>query len=378
MVEFASGKLHIQDQVHEYMDRSEHLSDLSYFDFFSNTYDVRISAEEAEDGAVHKRGRHLSFPYLPDTGHDSHRRILRREDHETMVTFSGRWFPRANDPMHHSLYCASVLALMKPWRQITDIKNPDESFEDAMNLFLTNTTTSVRRVLDNIQYYYDCLDKALENRETTTFHDESGRHSESRDPHEMEDIDDEVNNWSEEQADEEISIDRRSAREVLYTDIAMNIATEFKIFDETLLQRDVSHFAHCAIDHDLLKYEDWMHAIQSSEQSIGGSYDSEYADDQGEVVVGDGSSRPSGSAEEVLYRDPLCTSEMGDIERSLNEEQAMAFTILQNYIYGITPTAAEEPLLMIVTGPGGTGKTRILQALAADLQRTGQCELYLV
>ncbi|KAF8436817.1 hypothetical protein L210DRAFT_787834, partial [Boletus edulis BED1] len=56
----------------------------------------------------------------------------------------------------------------------------------------------------------------------------------------------------------------------------------------------------------------------------------------------------------------------------LNEEQKMAFTILSNHLTGNVPDEEKRPLLMIVTGSGGTGKTKLISTLAADLQSRGQ------
>ncbi|KAF8124059.1 hypothetical protein EV363DRAFT_1128747, partial [Boletus edulis] len=56
----------------------------------------------------------------------------------------------------------------------------------------------------------------------------------------------------------------------------------------------------------------------------------------------------------------------------LNEEQKMAFTILINHLEGNVPDEEKKPLLMIVTGSGGTGKTKLLTTLAADLESRGK------
>ncbi|KAF8138851.1 hypothetical protein EV363DRAFT_1101001, partial [Boletus edulis] len=92
--------------------------------------------------------------------HGRHFRVLRKDNHETMVTFSGPWFPRADDVTQHSLYCAAVLALLKPWRTLKDIKDPTISFEEEYALFAQQMNYESKRILENIQYFYECRDKA--------------------------------------------------------------------------------------------------------------------------------------------------------------------------------------------------------------------------
>ncbi|TFK80707.1 hypothetical protein K466DRAFT_503419, partial [Polyporus arcularius HHB13444] len=59
-------------------------------------------------------------------------RIVRTKGHNTLPNFIGRYFPRRDDPDIHSFYCASMLALLKPWRDLAaDLKAPSETWSEA-------------------------------------------------------------------------------------------------------------------------------------------------------------------------------------------------------------------------------------------------------
>lgn len=371
-LEFDSGTLTIRDQIREYMDRGQPLEELSYLEFFRNSYDIRVSSnyEGGDEDNVHRRACLPRFQYLSGTGHECHRRVLRREGHEMMVTFSGPWFPRADDASNRTLYCASVLALLKPWCRMNDLKEPETSFEDALQEFLSDAPASVHRILDNIQYFYDCADKVIERSEVT-----------------LQDISDtgQEMNHDDELAEENVEEDplvvpkkpilRQSAREILYADIAMNVANEFKIFDDSLTEQEISWSAPRATKNDIDRQEEWLHAIDTAERSIGGTFDSESGGDVGRISIG--TDHTGSSSASVFSRDPLDSEMTEDIEDTLNEEQAIAFTILKNHLRGLAPKIGDKQLLMIITGPGGTGKTKILQALIKDLRKSGMyCFLY--
>ena len=56
-----------------------------------------------------------------------------------MPYFPGHWFPRDDDTQQNHLYCASVLALLKPWRNLGDLKDPLQSFQMAYKLFIASS-----------------------------------------------------------------------------------------------------------------------------------------------------------------------------------------------------------------------------------------------
>ncbi|KAF8529441.1 hypothetical protein JB92DRAFT_2554870, partial [Gautieria morchelliformis] len=72
----------------------------------------------------------------------------------------GRWFPRRDDPDIQPLYCASMLALLTPWWNLTELIQPNESWERAFDKFMATASKRIHDIIAGIQYYYDCGDSA--------------------------------------------------------------------------------------------------------------------------------------------------------------------------------------------------------------------------
>ncbi|KAG8213362.1 hypothetical protein J3R82DRAFT_11852, partial [Butyriboletus roseoflavus] len=69
--------------------------------------------------------------------------------------FPGQWFPRANDVNNRPLFCTTMLALLKPWRSVLDLKQEDASFKESYNEFYDQTSPKMHKIIENIQYFYE-------------------------------------------------------------------------------------------------------------------------------------------------------------------------------------------------------------------------------
>ncbi|KAI9069329.1 hypothetical protein FKP32DRAFT_1556688, partial [Trametes sanguinea] len=68
----------------------------------------------------------------------------------------GPWFPRNDDPDVRDFYCASMLMLLKPWRDLRQLKLPSQTWQEAFEDFRATLPSEMRYVLEGIQYYHDC------------------------------------------------------------------------------------------------------------------------------------------------------------------------------------------------------------------------------
>ena len=156
----------------DYRLRGDALHDYNVMRFFTETY------EEATPHTQHMhsvegrstRGRipNTRVPYL--SGHPksaSALRVVRSFGHNTIPNFIGRYFPRRDDPdpAVHQFYRASMLILLKPWRELADLKAVNESWEEAFRRFLDSPQCSIgtQRILSNIQHFHRCQSSALEH-----------------------------------------------------------------------------------------------------------------------------------------------------------------------------------------------------------------------
>ncbi|KAI4527076.1 hypothetical protein K523DRAFT_222467, partial [Schizophyllum commune Tattone D] len=68
----------------------------------------------------------------------------------------GAQLPRNNDPEQADFYCASMMLLLQPWRNLTDLKAPGATWKDAFAIFLSTATEAQKRFLAGVQYFHEC------------------------------------------------------------------------------------------------------------------------------------------------------------------------------------------------------------------------------
>jgi hypothetical protein len=170
-------------QVTDYCLRGHALENANVISFFTNTYegdvDARTRAAMQSDSHLEDvshgprprgRPRNERVQYL--STHPKHgikQRIIRSQGHNTLPNFIGRYFPRRDDPAIYPFYCASMLLLLKPWRNIaTDLKSPEQTWQSAFEEFYSTASQSVRHMISGIQYFYQCETSAQNTQGSAT------------------------------------------------------------------------------------------------------------------------------------------------------------------------------------------------------------------
>jgi hypothetical protein len=192
-------------------------------------------------------GRPLSkrIPYLDSAGKGKRCRIKRSQELETLPRFVGKWFCRSDSDNERDLFTASMLMLLKPWRNLSELKSVTETFEDAYRQFLLEADQKARRVITNVQYFYECSDGAKAAREklqkeTQADHTEAGDNKSDLDmcidnAEEIEAARAAVIGAFEEITDEDIEraqLVRTHARERLYGESAVALGYDVGFFEE--------------------------------------------------------------------------------------------------------------------------------------------------
>jgi hypothetical protein len=91
-----------------------------------------------------------------------------------------------------------MLLLLKPWRKLsTDLKQDEETWEEAFINFSQTTTAKNRRIISNIQYFHACETAAEKSRESEAVNAEAlydeGTNAPEGDQSKDEDIEEELN-----------------------------------------------------------------------------------------------------------------------------------------------------------------------------------------
>jgi hypothetical protein len=58
------------------------------------------------------------------------------------------------DPDDDSLYCTSMLALLRPWRSIQGLKAEDKTWHVAFETFITTSDKQTISIISKAQFYY--------------------------------------------------------------------------------------------------------------------------------------------------------------------------------------------------------------------------------
>ena len=104
------------------------------------------------------------FTIKKEQGKKKRCHIIRQEGHETLPRFVGKWFSRSDNEAEREFFMGSMMMLLKPWRNLHEIKAVTESFENAYETFMNQADEKSKRVVANVQYYYECSDAAKEDR----------------------------------------------------------------------------------------------------------------------------------------------------------------------------------------------------------------------
>jgi hypothetical protein len=157
------GKLYARRQVDDYAFRGVEFETLGFLSFTVETYERRIGNDNEnsnvmrDDDDEDRRVRSHDQFYL--SGHPkngTHLRVARLDDHNVLPNIVGPWLPRRDgEDNSRGFYYASMLALLKPWRDLRYLKNEEQTWEHAFTFFMANAGQRDRDVVSGCQYYYE-------------------------------------------------------------------------------------------------------------------------------------------------------------------------------------------------------------------------------
>ncbi|CCO35196.1 DNA repair and recombination protein pif1,mitochondrial [Rhizoctonia solani AG-1 IB] len=384
-VEFnKDGSAYLRSQVQDYEHRAPEFEFFCFLDYFVNTYEERTKKASTQDtthpisnvqptSSGSNMGRSPNTRARYQAGHpraDTHQRVLRTSGHRTLPDIVGPWFERRDDPNTYPLYCASVLAALKPWRKLTNLKRELDSWDDALQDFLSSASPRQKSIRANMQYYYQCQQSATEAQENT----ESGAGLELEDQTEEElDLREYINGIELDQA----ILSRSKQKEIDHAEAAAEIGLKVGIFNQnngednapwTVTQQPITSGNQAQVT----EWTQALHqaAIQHQQTSI-----SQTPEDvnEGEIeTMAIDLTSPLANSPTVAYEGDVMAP-APDIDVSeLSVEQLRAFYIVRDHHLAVEAGNKPEQLLMQIQGAGGTGKSLVISKITEFFRHRGK------
>lgn len=401
--------------------RGVELEAFNYLDFQVDTHedpiseptaDLRADEDNEDDESEHpcKRGRkpHLRSRYLP--GHsraETRQRMLRMKGHKYLPSFVGPYFPRSDDPDQREFYCCNILALLKPWRQLSDLREGSEPWEIAYERFILAAPKELRDIISGIQYYYSCSDSANQQESQVSGNLISCTTSKVPNTHDSEALD--ADDVGEDSVPQEMVITEESIRllqqsgiaerDERYVREALEVGRIAHLFDNrrTAWTVDKSS-ANPAIGDDLRRLEEWKMRMSAQVDALSTTSSPMQTCSAGpSISATDGSIRggvthlpqDTGCVEHQPHTGESCSTgspvdagpdgletstvqrDTATIANDLKPDQRRAFDIIRWHLDETLSEHEVPQLLLQVQGEGGTGKSKVIRTVTEEFRTRG-------
>ena len=377
-----------KSQLADYLYRGETLAGFNFLDFLVDTYEVEITKNErnnassspSTDADGHRtpgRPRNARFAYLSfHPKAKAMQRILRSSGHRNLPNFIGRWFPRSDSEETRDFYCACMLALLKPWRDLgRDLKQPEQGWEEAFNGFLEDASWREKRVLSGLQYFHECSSAAANDDSVESTFTNQPPQGEADGDLEGDDFS-LLNEALSEQGLAELKAAAVPYREELHGLLAIEVAKRAKIFTDnnSPWSTTTTQPPRNATDDDLRRFSSWANQLQAD-------VDRRNARPQPlpttptqapSIEPLSDSSTPTANVSPLSHvlANPEEALDGLDVSH-LKPDQARAYGIIKWHLDLTLNGANPPPLRMILYGEGGTGKSRVIQTVTDVFKATG-------
>ncbi|PSS08934.1 hypothetical protein PHLCEN_2v3424, partial [Hermanssonia centrifuga] len=393
------GQISARSQVTDYRFRGEELDDYSVYEFFMNTYEMPKSkgkevaaAEEdqrhpsSQAEAPRRRGRtaNVRSPYLSEHPNATQKeRVVRTPRHRNLVNFVGRFFPSREDPTIHEFYCASMLMLLKPWRNVaTDLKCSNQSWMEGLQFFLQEQGAAdglIQRRVSGIQTFHDSRAAALrdhENADQLPLDDvEVGGVMRGIDDVEFDDNSQagQSGNTITEESLQALICSQIPAREQHHARKAIEVAKGARVFPQrasewTVITTDVGN----ATGGEIVQLAEWKAQMERDvvqQNAVAPSNVTVEASDalvQPLVAIPNRPNHaqpPSVQPSAPIRADGILQAADPSM---LKADQFRAFDIVRWHLAQTLNGLKPPPLRMILYGEGGTGKSKVIQTITEE------------
>ena len=356
-----TGRVAIDSAVLDYMHRGQAMDNWNVIQFIADSYEVTSAT-----GAVNK------VPYLTTHPQEKTRvRVIRHKDHNSIVKLQGRRLPRSDRQEDRALYCASMMMLFTPWRQVGDIQRGSDDWEDAYRMFHNDASQDIRDMISNIQQRYRAEDAATREYEDSQ-ESGQGRMEQDRLDSEEPESDGEPHSITVEITAEMIRRVREqqvNPAEMKHALSAVAIGHEHGVFSATRGTGNEPG-AHTASDADIGNLQMWREAIDSQLQASGQDINMMNTEptQRGDVYTINTEDIPSEVTPIVEMAEEAIQPMQPD---ELLPDQRRAYDLVTNHLNRLLEGSKPDQLLMQIHGEGGTGKSRVIQTITQYFKNRG-------
>lgn len=389
----------------DYQLRGEALGVKNVIDFFVDSYEEPVNKykksqrneDDNADSDAHRRPRgsrrlHERVKYLAEhPSYNTMHRVVRPAGHNTLPNFIGRYFPRRDDPDIQPFYCASMLALLKPWRHLeTDLKKPTETWTEAFEVFMSTAPKRVKDILSGIQYFHECssaAQKARENPDYSLPTYQQRVHGDDEYDHVLPEDAHPVEAELSEEGLVALQAQQMSWNEEVHGLHAVEQAKHAKIFSNEEVQWAVSENSPVgnATADDLVKLLEWQAQMNMdvNTQNVRPNIPGTNSPEDTEAADGAGVSRLhedlTGSAGIThIAPDEISEEALTGVHPSeLKPDQYRAYDIVAWHLEQTLAGKEPPPLRLIIHGEGGTGKSKVIQTITEFFAQRGAKHLLL-
>jgi len=308
----------------------------------------------------------------------------------------GPGLPRRDRKETYTRFCRLMLILFKPWRKATDLRSEFQSWEDAYVHFLEDCSPEYIAKMNNMQVLHECRDSRDDHfaqRRNDAHRDTHPSRGEKRsliddDFAHVECTENEILNHLLEVHECQSEKKTKDNVNILHCLEYAEASGMYNAHHPDLNQTTsiVSQSGEVELAHDSYEEDRWTHeydirrnALKKKNKPVANIIDCNSTSDANDCPkFSDGSAFRDAlekvpSLQPQYHQDFVNVEKNVDIEKvaqtwTLNNEQTRAFRIIAQHSYEDQP----DQLRMFLSGAGGTGKSRVIDALSDFFAQRGQ------
>lgn len=373
-----SGNLCVRSQVEDYKMRGVELENFSFLQFVQDTWEddcspTAFNTNPKTVGGTGHAGRppHTRSQYLPAHPKFKKRvRVIRAAGHNTLPNILGPFIERGDRSETYDLHCASILALLKPWRAVSDLLLPGCTWPSALASFKSSATRRELQIISGVDFHYQSKEAALDDSQLDGIGNITVSNTNPTEP------DSEATDMQGDDALEAVILGMESHRparipgEVFHGQLAVELGRKSGLLHATrpttwdLADEPLERSTRA--EH-LQQVECWKSALAMEAAKCRAARSEPDLPIANEPMAGAGvtlySSQQDGSSVHPVPK--ISHSELPciNIDR-LNSDQRRAYNLVQRHFLAHDSATPLPQLLMQIQGEGGTGKSTVIRAIS--------------